>query len=72
MTIDYVAWIVVIALTVGVFGVQTCSDTQAMSKAREGALSVGEVVIHRDFIRVPSVFGHIRYSLLLIGDVLLR
>lgn len=43
MTIDYVLWIVLIAFVVGVFGVQTCSDTQAMSKAREDAPLVGVV-----------------------------
>mgnify|MGYP007024222174 CR=1 FL=1 len=43
MTIDYVLWIALIALCVGTFGFQTCSEERATSEAREEAPLVGVV-----------------------------
>lgn len=43
MTIDYLLWIILIALCVGTLGIQTCSDVHATSEAREEAPLVGVV-----------------------------
>lgn len=43
MTMDYVLWIVSIALVVGTLGFQTCSEFHARSEAREEAPLVGVV-----------------------------
>ena len=42
-TFDCLLFAILIALPVGFLGIQTCSDTQAMSKAREDAPLVGVV-----------------------------
>lgn len=43
MTMDYVLWIVSIALVVGTLGLQTCSEFHARWEAREEAPLVGVV-----------------------------
>lgn len=43
MSMDYVAVCLLIALSVGALGFQTCSDVRAMSDAREEAPLVGVV-----------------------------
>ena len=42
-TFDCLLFAIMIALPVGLLGIQTCSDNQAMSKAREDAPLVGVV-----------------------------
>lgn len=53
MTMDYVLWIVLIALGVGTLGFQTCSEVHARSEAREEAPLVGVV----DDVEIVSAGG---------------